>query len=63
MRYGIGFPIHFGVTIPRAQIDLQLGEKLRTEAPGILAWLAEGARQWYSMGLAVPASVINGREA
>jgi putative DNA primase/helicase len=37
--------------------DLSLPEKLKTEAPGIMAWAIEGARKWYADGLAIPGSV------
>lgn len=56
-------PIHFAVTIPKSEVDPQLGDKLRAESEGILAWLAEGARLWYANGLALPDSVVKGREA
>jgi len=45
------------VTIPKEQIDKELPDKLLTEAEGILAWAVEGARLWYSEGLAKPAEV------
>lgn len=37
--------------------DRELPEKLRAEAPGILAWAIDGCRQWQEMGLQPPASV------
>ncbi|MEB2353244.1 MAG: phage/plasmid primase, P4 family [Burkholderiaceae bacterium] len=37
--------------------DKTLPEKLRAEAPAVLAWLIEGARKWYADGLVIPATV------
>jgi putative DNA primase/helicase len=37
--------------------DAKLPEKLKAEAPGIMAWAIEGARKWYADGLAIPSSV------
>lgn len=37
--------------------DKALPEKLRAEAPAVLAWLIEGARKWYADGLAIPSKV------
>lgn len=39
------------------QADKALKEKLRTEAPGILAWLVRGCLEWQRMGLEPPDSV------
>ena len=50
-------PIPFTVTIPKGQIDKELPGKLLTEAEGILAWAVEGARLWYSEGLAKPPEI------
>jgi putative DNA primase/helicase len=49
--------IPFTVTVPPAERDEKLGEKLRAEWPGILAWMIEGCRDWQTGGLAPPASV------
>lgn len=37
--------------------DPNMQAKLRDEAPGILAWMIEGAVKWRTDGLAIPASV------
>lgn len=37
--------------------DAKLPEKLKAEAPGIMAWAIEGARKWYADGLAIPGKV------
>lgn len=37
--------------------DAALPQKLRSEAPGILAWAIDGAAKWYESGLVIPASV------
>jgi putative DNA primase/helicase len=49
--------VPFTVTIPPADRDLQLGEKLRGEWPGILQWAIEGALAWQRVGLNPPAAV------
>ena len=42
-------PIPFNVSIPEAEQDRGLPEKLMKEAEGILAWMVEGARRWYEL--------------
>jgi putative DNA primase/helicase len=49
--------IPYQVTIPEAERDTRLGDKLRAEAPGILAWIVAGAIDWYQNGLNIPAKV------
>jgi putative DNA primase/helicase len=49
--------IPFGVTIPKAEQDPRLPEKLRTELPGILAWLVRGCLRWQREGLGEPEEV------
>jgi putative DNA primase/helicase len=46
--------IEFPVKIEKP--DLHLKDKLRAEAPGILAWAVEGLRAYHAEGLAVPES-------
>jgi putative DNA primase/helicase len=41
-------------TVTPAQVDLQLGEKLKAEWPAILAWMIEGCLAWQQHGLCVP---------
>lgn len=55
-------PIPFTVVIPDAAIDRELPGKLMAEAPGILAWLVEGAQRWHSGGLQRPPEVEAARE-
>jgi putative DNA primase/helicase len=43
--------------------DGGLDKKLAAEAPGILAWLVEGARQWYIQGLNPPPVVLRLKQA
>lgn len=38
--------------------DLALGEKLQSEAPGILRWIVEGCLEWQRLGLAAPPAVV-----
>jgi putative DNA primase/helicase len=49
--------IPFLATIPPEERDLDLGEKLRAEYPGILKWAIEGCLEWQRIGLAPPAIV------
>jgi putative DNA primase/helicase len=49
--------IPFTVTIPPAERDLDLAEKLKAEWPGILAWAIEGCSAWQRSGLAAPEAV------
>lgn len=46
--------IPFTVTIPEAERDIQLREKLKAEWPGILYWAVQGCLQWRRTGLAPP---------
>jgi putative DNA primase/helicase len=47
----------FTVTIPPSDRDLDLAEKLKTEWPGILAWMLDGCLEWQANGLQPPAAV------
>jgi putative DNA primase/helicase len=47
----------FTVTIPAAERDLELGEKLREEWGGIFQWMIEGCPAWQSEGLQAPKAV------
>jgi putative DNA primase/helicase len=49
--------VPFTVTIPEAERDTKLGEKLKAEWPGILAWMIEGCIAWQEIGLAPPKAV------
>lgn len=49
--------VPFTVTIPEADRDPTLPEKLRAELPGILAWAVRGCLAWQRHGLGVPAEV------
>ena len=49
--------IPFEVQIPDDDQDGKLAAKLAQEAPGILAWIIEGAREWYAHGLGNCAAV------
>lgn len=44
----------FAVTIPDAQQDHELPDKLKTEWPGILRWCVDGCLEWQRVGLAAP---------
>jgi P4 family phage/plasmid primase-like protien len=49
--------VPFTVTIPRAEQDKALPEKLRAELPGILRWIVEGCLAWQREGLGDPDEV------
>jgi putative DNA primase/helicase len=45
------------VSIPPAEQDKKLPEKLRSELPGILAWIVQGCLEWRRKGLQAPEEV------
>ncbi len=49
--------VPFTVTIPAAERDPELGERLREEWPGILHWMIGGCLAWQQQGLAAPPTV------
>lgn len=51
--------IPFTVTIPDEAQDKQLGQKLRQEWPGILAWAVQGCLDWQRDGLQAPEAVTS----
>jgi putative DNA primase/helicase len=51
--------IPFTVTIPPEQRDTTLGDRLKEEWPGILAWAIEGCVEWLDKGLAAPKAVVD----
>jgi putative DNA primase/helicase len=56
----IGRRLHlvpFAVTIPPAERDAELPEKLKNEMPGILAWMIQGCLDWQKLGLTPPEAV------
>lgn len=55
--------IPFNVVIPLHERDEKLGDRLRAEWPGILAWIIEGCTQWQQTGLAPPAAVTGATAA
>lgn len=54
--------IHFGARFEGSALDKSLPDKLRAEAPAVLAWLIAGAREWYQIGLRIPANVSSATE-
>ncbi|MBZ0096989.1 MAG: DUF5906 domain-containing protein [Sulfuricella sp.] len=50
--------VPFEVTVPEAEWDMALPEKLRAELPGILNWAIEGCLEWLRTGLRAPAKVL-----
>ena len=55
--------IPFEVTIPPAERDAALPEKLRQELPGILRWAVAGCRLWQAEGLDAPTAVTAATDA
>jgi len=49
--------VPFMVTIPDNEQDKKLPDKLRDEAPGILAWIVRGCLEWQREGLGAPAEI------
>ena len=49
--------IAFAITIPPAERDESLPEKLKSEWAGILAWAIEGCLEWQRIGLSPPPAV------
>lgn len=50
--------VPFTVTIPTAQRDKRLPERLLAERDGILAWALQGCLEWQRVGLRPPATVL-----
>jgi len=55
--------VPFEVTIPVGERDVNLGDKLQAEWPGILQWAIDGCMAWQRVGLAAPACVKAATEA
>ncbi len=55
--------IPWAVTIPAAEQDRKLTEKLRGELPGILAWIVRGCSEWMREGLKAPEEVRRATKA
>lgn len=54
------YMIPFTRTIPEAERDKELLDKLKAEAPGILNWMLEGYRKWRESGLVTtPSSSVS----
>jgi putative DNA primase/helicase len=51
--------IPFAVTIPEADRDKDLSEKLKPEWPAILRWMVDGCLKWQEIGLSPPQAVID----
>ena len=49
--------VPFEVTIPAAERDPDLAEKLKAEWPQILRWILDGCLEWQQQGLQPPAAV------
>ncbi len=55
--------IPWAVTIPPAEQDRKLPEKLRAELPGVLAWIVRGCSAWQREGLQAPEEVRQATKA
>jgi putative DNA primase/helicase len=55
--------IPFTITIPPAERDENLSDKLKTELPGILAWMIQGCLEWQRQGFAPPEAVTSATAA
>jgi P4 family phage/plasmid primase-like protien len=55
--------IPWAVTIPPAEQDRKLAEKLRDELPGVLAWIVRGCSAWLQEGLKAPEEVRQATKA
>jgi putative DNA primase/helicase len=55
--------IPFTVTIPAAERDQKFSERLKSEWPGILAWMVQGCIDWQRDGLRPPAAVRSATSA
>jgi putative DNA primase/helicase len=54
--------VRFAVTIPEAEQDKALMQKLQAELPGILRWAVEGCLTWQAEGLQRPRAVAEATE-
>jgi putative DNA primase/helicase len=55
--------VPWAVTIPPAEQDKKLPEKLRDELPGVLAWIVRGCAEWQREGLRAPEEVRQATQA
>jgi putative DNA primase/helicase len=55
--------VPFSITIPPAERDKHLTEKLRAEWPGILQWAVKGCLDWQRTGLVPPKAVTEATAA
>lgn len=49
--------VPFDFTVPEAERDMRLGDRLREEYPQILQWMIEGCLAWRAQGLSAPDSI------
>jgi putative DNA primase/helicase len=55
--------IPFAFTVPDDKVDSHLTDKLKTEWPGILAWMITGCLAWQRDGLSPPQAVIDATQS
>jgi putative DNA primase/helicase len=54
--------VPFTITIPPAERDPDLAEKLKAESGAILRWMVDGCLEWQRDGLGIPATIRNASE-
>lgn len=55
--------IKFEHSIPKAEQDQQLEQKIEAETPGIFNWILEGYRKWRAEGLGAASAVVRATNA
>lgn len=51
--------IPFDAVFSAGQRDMTMIDKLKDEAPGVLAWIIRGSVEWYTGGLQIPSKISN----
>jgi len=51
--------IPFDAVFAAGQRDMTMIDKLKEEAPGVLAWIIQGSVEWYNSGLQIPSKISN----
>jgi len=51
--------IPFDAVFAAGQRDMTMLDKLKAEAPGVLAWIVQGSVEWFNNGLQIPVKISN----